>query len=112
MFGRGIATAALSLRCARRSMATFPTPGERLGSLRRLMAAQEVVRVLEVHNGLTGLIAEHAAATRPDGTRATFDAMWSSSLTASASKVEFPVNDHFLHIRICHTRSVKCHISY
>eukprot|EP01052_Picozoa_sp_SAG31_P045199 SAG31_NODE_8163_length_1506_cov_1.321962_2_plen_183_part_00 len=45
----------------------------------------EVVRILEVHNGLTGLIAEHATATKTDGKTVSFDGMWSSSLTASAS---------------------------
>jgi hypothetical protein len=64
-------------------------PAGRLSSLRQLMAQKnpdEVVRILEVHNGLTGLIAEHATATRPSGEVVTFDGMWSSSLTASASK--------------------------
>ena len=86
MLGRGLTMAACVVRSAQRSLTTFPQPGERLVSLRRLMETQEVVRVLEVHNGLSALIAEHATATRPDGTQATFDAMWSSSLTASASK--------------------------
>ncbi len=79
------------LRCRARwlsagSATEPPTPDQRLGGLKQLLRQKEVVRVLEVHNGLTGLIAEHASATRPDGSTATFDAMWSSSLTASASK--------------------------
>ena len=61
-------------------------PTDRGASLRKMMASQDVVRILEVHNGLTGLIAEHASATRPDGSTVEFDGMWSSSLTASASK--------------------------
>ena len=64
---------------------TLPT--HRLGALRRLLAraTREPVRALEVHNGLTAMIVEDAVGVRPDGTTATFDAMWSSSLTASAS---------------------------
>lgn len=50
------------------------------------MNTGKIVRVMETHNGLTGLIAEQASATRKDGSVATFDAFWSSSLTASASK--------------------------
>ena len=61
-------------------------PTERLVSLRHKMESQDVVRILEVHNGLTGLIAEKAETTRADGTTVAFDGMWSSSLTASASK--------------------------
>lgn len=62
-------------------------PVQRLGALRRLLArtTREPVRALEVHNGLTAMIVEDAVGVRPDGTSATFDAMWSSSLTASAS---------------------------
>merc|ERR1740138_303066 len=41
---------------------------------------------MEVHNGLGALIAEAATATRPDGSTVAFDALWSSSLTSSASK--------------------------
>lgn len=74
---------------ARRSFSSAalarPMPHDRLLSLRKKIESQEVVRILEVHNGLTGLIAEHASATRPDGTEVAFDGMWSSSLTASAS---------------------------
>lgn len=67
------------------------TPSERLSQLRRLLndssADGGVVRVMEVHNGLGALIAESARATRP-GEKDTvrFDALWSSSLTSSASK--------------------------
>jgi len=47
-----------------------------------LFAHLQVVRVLEVHSGLCGLVAETARG--PNGT--TFDATWSSSLTSSAIK--------------------------
>ena len=66
-----------------------PMPRDRMVSLRAMLddpAFDRPVRVLETHNGLTGLIAEHVEAPGPDGQTRTFDAMWSSSLTASTSK--------------------------
>lgn len=48
--------------------------------LRRLIDAKPIVRCLEVHNGLTGLVVEHTF-TEVDGRRVEFDAMWASSLT-------------------------------
>lgn len=61
------------------------TPSKRLSSLRRLIAVRDIVRVLETHSGLTGLIVETASAMRGD-TRVEFDAMWSSSLTDSTAR--------------------------
>ncbi len=61
------------------------TPGIRLRMLRRLLAAKDLVRVLEVHNGLTGLIVEKTLVTVDNQARG-FDAMWLSSLTDSAAK--------------------------
>ncbi|RLE23406.1 MAG: phosphoenolpyruvate mutase [Actinobacteria bacterium] len=61
------------------------TPEIRLRRLRRLLAAKPMVRVIEAHNGLTGLIAEHTEIDR-DGVREAFDAMWISSLTDSTAK--------------------------
>lgn len=61
------------------------TPMMRLASLRRLIAAKPVVRILESHNGLTGLIAEHTRVEK-DGMEREFDGMWASSLTDSTSK--------------------------
>lgn len=61
------------------------TPQARLSSLRRLISAKPVVRILESHNGLTGLIAEHTSVDI-DGQHREFDGMWSSSLTDSTSK--------------------------
>ena len=56
------------------------TPNMRRARLRRLLAAKDLVRVVEAHNGLSGLIAETAKVER-DGVDVEFDAMWSSSLT-------------------------------
>ena len=61
------------------------TPDVRLKSLRRLLAAKPIVRILEAHSGLSGLIAEHVEVAKEDGVRQ-FDGMWSSSLTDSTSK--------------------------
>ena len=61
------------------------TPQARLSSLRRLIAAKPVVRILESHNGLTGLIAEHTS-VELNGQHREFDGMWASSLTDSTSK--------------------------
>ena len=61
------------------------TPDIRRATLRRLIAAKPVVRILEAHSGLSGLIAEHAQVTKEDGIHQ-FDGMWSSSLTDSTSK--------------------------
>ncbi|WGK68720.1 phosphoenolpyruvate mutase [Candidatus Haliotispira prima] len=61
------------------------TPTMRLQSLKRLIAAKDIVRVIESHNGLSGLIAENASVER-DGKIVCFDGMWSSSLTDSTSR--------------------------
>jgi len=57
------------------------TPETRRKLLRRLLAVKPMVRVLEAHNGLTGLIVEKTKYKNQQ-----FDAMWLSSLTHSASK--------------------------
>ena len=62
------------------------TTGTRLGRLRRLIASKPVVKILEVHNALSGLIAENASESLDDGETVAFDGMWSSSLTDSTSK--------------------------
>ena len=61
------------------------TPAIRLQSLRRMLAAKPILRGIEVHNGLTGLIAEHTKVIRNHSPRE-FDFMWLSSLTDSTAK--------------------------
>ncbi|MFK7911770.1 MAG: phosphoenolpyruvate mutase [Akkermansiaceae bacterium] len=61
------------------------TPGIRLGKLRRLIEAKSIVRVMEAHNGLSGLIVEHCN-VQEDGKTDEFDAIWLSSLTDSTVK--------------------------
>jgi phosphoenolpyruvate phosphomutase len=62
------------------------TTSARMGRLRRIIDAKPVVKILETHNALSGLIAENASEILEDGDLVTFDGMWSSSLTDSTSK--------------------------
>jgi phosphoenolpyruvate phosphomutase / 2-hydroxyethylphosphonate cytidylyltransferase len=61
------------------------TPEIRLKSLRRIIATKPIVRLLDVHNGLTGLIIENTVLDTDRGKRE-FDGMWASSLTDSTAR--------------------------
>ena len=61
------------------------TPDIRRASLRRMLHAKPLVRFLDLHNALSGLIIEKAFIDTPEGRRE-FDGMWASSLTDSTSK--------------------------
>lgn len=61
------------------------TPDVRLKMLRRLLNAKRLIRLMEVHNGLTGLIVENTFVD-VNGVRKEFDGMWASSLTDSTAK--------------------------
>lgn len=61
------------------------TPEIRLSTLKRLIKSKSVVRILEAHSGLSGLIAENIQVETEHGVNF-FDGMWSSSLTDSTSK--------------------------
>ena len=61
------------------------TPGKRMKTLRRLIGVKPIVRILEAHNGLTGLIAEKTQ-IKKDGRTIEFDGIWESSLTDSTAK--------------------------
>ncbi len=61
------------------------TPGKRMRTLRRLIDIKPIVRILEAHNGLTGLIVEKASIEK-DGRKIEFDGIWESSLTDSTAK--------------------------
>lgn len=50
--------APMSRTATRRSASTIPTPPMRMKKLKELMASQELVRMLEVHNGLTALVSD------------------------------------------------------
>jgi phosphoenolpyruvate phosphomutase len=61
------------------------TPDVRLSRLRRLLDNKPIVRLMEAHSGLTGLIVEKVDVT-VDGCTMEFDGMWSSSLTDSTDR--------------------------
>jgi phosphoenolpyruvate mutase len=61
------------------------TPDIRRASLRRMLHAKPLVRFLDLHNALSGLIIEKAGVETPQG-RKEFDGMWASSLTDSTAK--------------------------
>ena len=62
------------------------TPEIRMKTLRRLLESRPIVRFLEAHNGLTGLIVEHTKVTKDKPKE--FDGAWISSLTDSTAKAK------------------------
>jgi phosphoenolpyruvate phosphomutase / 2-hydroxyethylphosphonate cytidylyltransferase len=72
-----------SINEAIRSIGT--TPDIRLKTLRRLLETKKIVRIMEAHSGLSGLIIENLEIEKEDGLHS-YDGMWSSSLTDSTSK--------------------------
>lgn len=61
------------------------TPDIRRATLRRMLNAKPLVRFLDLHNALSGLIIEKSFVDTPTG-RKEFDGMWASSLTDSTAK--------------------------
>ena len=61
------------------------SPENRISRLRRLFNSKDIVRILESHNSLTGLIIENIRVTKKNKVNE-YDGMWSSSLTDSATK--------------------------
>lgn len=61
------------------------TPEVRMKRLKRLIDSKSIVRMMEVHNGLSGLIVENTKID-VDGVTKEFDGMWLSSLTDSTAK--------------------------
>lgn len=57
----------------------------RVSRLKRLLNSKDIVRILESHNALTGLIIDKICITK-NKKPIEFDGMWSSSLTDSATK--------------------------
>ncbi len=60
-------------------------PQNRVSRLKRLCTSKNIVRILESHNSLTGLIIENLK-IKKNNLDVEFDGMWSSSLTDSATK--------------------------
>ncbi len=63
------------------------TPDVRLKRLRRLLSVKPLIRVMEAHSGLSGLIVETSKVEK-NGHTHEFDAMWLSSLTDSTMKAK------------------------
>ena len=64
-------------------------PEGRRSKLKTLLSRKQIVRVLEAHNGLSGIIANNArieGLSNEISVQREFDAIWESSLTDSASK--------------------------
>ena len=61
------------------------SPDNRVSRLKRLLHSKDIVRILESHNSLTGLIIDKINIIK-DKKIIEFDGMWSSSLTDSATK--------------------------
>lgn len=69
----------------KRARAQLGTPDVRRPMLKRLIDMKGCISVLEVHSGITGLIAEKTTVYK-DGQTRQFDAMWVSSLCDSTAK--------------------------
>ena len=80
-YTKGISSTAMNQRL--KEIGT--TPEVRLKRLRRLIGAKKIVRILESHSGLTGLIIENTF-VEVNGMKHEFDGMWASSLTDSTVK--------------------------
>jgi len=62
------------------------TPDIRRSALRRMLQVKPLVRLLDIHNALSGLIIEHTSIQSDSGKKVEFDGMWASSLTDSTAK--------------------------
>jgi len=74
-----------STKIKEKIFAVGTSPDTRRSKLKRLVEAKKIVRVLESHSALTGLIIENLKLTNGQQFLE-FDCMWSSSLTDSALK--------------------------
>ena len=73
-------------------------PQNRVSRLKRLLLSKKIVRVLESHNSLTGLIIENLKIKKKNKDLE-FDGMWSSSLTILPLRVYLIIH-HYLFLRI------------
>lgn len=81
------------------------TPEVRMKRLRRLLLAKPIIRVLESHSGLTGLIIENMN-IEVDDKKIEFDAMWSSSLVDSTEMGKPDIEAVDITSRMHHLNSV------
>ena len=75
----------ISSTLIKNKISEFFSPKNRVSRLKRLIKTKDIVRILESHNSLTGLIIENLIVNRKNK-NVEFDGMWSSSLTDSATK--------------------------
>ncbi|MEI6095903.1 MAG: phosphoenolpyruvate mutase [Gammaproteobacteria bacterium] len=61
------------------------TPDIRRRQLGRLLSSKNMVRIIEVHSGLTGMIAEKTSITK-NSMKLEFDGMWAGSLTDATTR--------------------------
>ena len=66
----------------RSKLSEYFSPDVRVSNLKRALESKKIVRVLESHNSLTGLIIDNLKNNKNEE----FDAMWSSSLTDSLTR--------------------------
>jgi len=74
-----------STQIKKKILETGTTPELRKSKLGRLMQAKDIVRILETHNAIGGLIIENININQ-NNKFIEFDGMWSSSLTDSVSR--------------------------
>ncbi|WP_415320998.1 phosphoenolpyruvate mutase [Candidatus Pelagibacter sp. Uisw_092] len=75
----------ISSTIIKNKISEFLSPDNRVSRLKRLINSKDIVRILESHNSLTGLIIENLKINKKNKD-IEFDGMWSSSLTDSATK--------------------------
>ena len=80
-FSKNISSSEIKNKILQRDFASE----NRISRLKRLINAKKIVRVLESHNSLTGLIIENLKISKKNKFKE-YDGMWSSSLTDSATK--------------------------
>lgn len=73
------------IKTDRRMLERLAMPDFRRGRLKRLLGIVPIVKTIEVHDGITGLIAEKTIVSDNEGIDQ-FDAMWISSLCDSTAK--------------------------
>ena len=85
------------------------TPEIRRSRLRRLLQAKDMVRIIEAHNGLSGLIAENIK-VEVNGKLREFDGMWASSLTDSTVKGKPDIEAVDITSRIANIKIGRAHV--
>ena len=75
----------ISSTLIKKKISEIVSPENRVSRLKRLIYSKDIVRILESHNSLTGLIIENLKINKKKKD-IEFDGMWSSSLTDSATK--------------------------